>query len=325
MEIFFHANVILICMVVAAFLSGIETGVISIDRMRLRHFVRKGEKWARTLQSFLDNSDRLFGTTLVGTNLSMVIISVVAASVSVQMAGVAGEIFSTIGLSVLVLVFSEFIPKAWFRSNALEKCRRFAAVLQMFELALRPVYTCVIRISRFIVPDPGRSGSRTQPFVTKDDLMVLAGESVKSGVLTGEESLMIKKVLDLAARTAAQLMVPREKMVYVASDAGIDEFCDLVRRNRFTRIPVLDKAKNQFTGIINVFDVLAMTCEKKDRKLADHIRPPLLISEDTPVEQILPRARRLRQPMCLVARKDGEVIGLVTVTDLLANIVGRTL
>jgi CBS domain containing-hemolysin-like protein len=118
-------------------------------------------------------------------------------------------------------------------------------------------------------------------------------------------------------------MIPRDKMVVVNSDMTIEQFCNVARTSRFTRMPVFDVEKKQFGGVVNVFDVLSAGCERKDRLLAEHARPPLFVPEDMPIMSVLPRIRRLRQPLCLVASKDNEVVGLVTADDILGRIVGK--
>ncbi len=129
---------ILVCMLGHAFFAGIETGVISIHRMRLRHFVRKGSMNARILESFVTNFDRLLGTTLVGTNICVVIISVVAASLAVQLNIPGGKAASSAVMTILIIVFAEYLPKAWFHSRPLERCERFATVLRFAEWILQP-------------------------------------------------------------------------------------------------------------------------------------------------------------------------------------------
>jgi len=143
----------LFCMTSEAFFAGMETGIISIHRMRLRHFVKKGSLNARVLQGYIEHPDRLLGTTLVGTNLSTVITSVTAASVAEHLFGRLGAVLSTAAVGFMVLVFSEYLPKAWFHSQPLKRCSLFAGAFRAAEMVLRPISRVILWINRFIVPE----------------------------------------------------------------------------------------------------------------------------------------------------------------------------
>ncbi len=314
---------ILLCMVAEAFFAGMETGVISIHRMRLRHFIRKGAPGASILQGFVEDPDRLLGTTLVGTNICVVVISVIAASLAVRLIGSGGEAVSSVLVTLLVLVFCEYLPKAWFHSRPLERCRRFAGLLRSAEIVFRPFSATIIWLTRWIVPGAAQPFGHPLPFVTREDLKILAHEGEKDGVLSPRERFMIHRVFELSGKTARQIMIPRNEMTYVETDTTIDEFFDLARRTNYTRMPVYDDNSDRFVGVVNVFHVLSNPPDDRSRTVAQFCRPPLFISESMPVDDIFPRLRRSRQPMCFVTDDDGQVIGLITTEDILEEIVGK--
>ena len=193
---FGYIIIILFFMLTHAFFAGIETGIISIHRMRLRHFVRKGESGSKLLHEFLENSDRLLGTTLVGTNVSVVIIAVMVTSFAVEMFPRWGEALSTLVVSVLVLVFCEYIPKTWFRHRPLERSRRYVGTLRISELLFLPFAKAVILLTRVLVPGPKDTFANKVPFVTVEDLKILAKEGEKDGVLSPKERVMIHRVFE---------------------------------------------------------------------------------------------------------------------------------
>jgi putative hemolysin len=314
--------VCLFCMLVVAFLSGVETGVTAINRMRIRHLVRKGDGAARILQGYLDDSDRLFGTTLVGTNLCIVIVSVLATNMVEDIPGAWAETVAGAVVTLAVLIFSEFLPKAWFYSRPLERSRRFARLLQFAELILRPVAVSVVWVTKFLVPGPSESFTKTGPFVTKDELKKLVSDGEKHGVISTSKGSMIHKVFELSTRTAAQVMIPRDKMIVASSDMTVPEFMDIARDSRHTRMPVINKEKRDFVGIINALFVASAEATSGHKTVADFVRKPLYVFENTPVAEILPLLRRSRHPMCLVVNQKSEVTGLVTSEDIVRCIVG---
>ena len=312
-----------LCLLLHAFFAGIETGVISIHRLRLRHFVRRGEAGARTLQGFLDRPDNLFGTTLVGTNLSLVILSVMSTGLLAHFAGPIGEPMAAVSVALIVLVFGEYLPKAWFQSRPLERCRRFVGLLRLAETVLRPLAWLVVGCSRLLVRGAVRSFAKPAPFVTRDDLKLLAREGERDGVLSSRERFMIHRVFELSSKCARDIMIPLEKIVSVETDMTVEQFREVVRASGRTRMPVYDRAQGAFVGVINVFFVLAGHVVEPGRRVAEFMRPAFFIPARMPVDDILPRMRRLRQPMCLVTEEKGPVIGLVTTEDILEEIVGQ--
>lgn len=315
--------VILVCFLGQMFFAGIETGVISISRMRLRHFVRQGDPGARTLQVYLEHFDRLLGTTLVGNNLCIVVLSVLCAGVAAHWLGAWGEPASAVVVAVTVLVFGEYLPKAWFHSRPIERCRRYAGVLRFFEILFKPFALAIIGVSRLLVRGGADPLASPTPFVTREDLKMLAQEGERDGVLSPRERFMIHRVMELSHKTVGQIMVPRDRMTTVASDATVEAFKAIARQSGFTRMPVWDAAKEAYIGVVNVFYILSGRNAAIDGRVAACARAPLYIDEDMPSDDILPIMRRARQPLCLVRNNANEVVGLLTTEDVLKEIVGK--
>jgi CBS domain containing-hemolysin-like protein len=315
--------IILLCMILQALFSGLETGVISIHRMRLRHSVKQGEKSAEVLTGFLENTDRLLGTTLVGTNICVVVTSTVAAGLAVRLVGDWGETLSSAVVSVALLVCCEYLPKAWFHSKPLERCSPYAGFLRIAESILHPLSAAIMAITRLFLPGPSTAFSKSDPFVTREELKELAQEGAQSGVLSPRESRMIRRVFELSGKRSDQIMIPLEGMTYVKSDSLISEFLDIARESDFTRFPVLDEEKNSFVGILNVYHVLSNPTISDRTTAGDLARPPLFIPAGMPVDDVLPRLRGSRHPMCLVRAESGRTVGMLTIEDILKQIVGK--
>jgi putative hemolysin len=323
MSVGFQLLVIGVCMLGTAFFSGIETGVISIHRIRLRHLVEEGSRRGRILKGFLDQSDRLLGTTLVGTNICVVVASIVAASVATSLSPAWGKAASSIVMTMLLLTFCEYLPKTWFRSRPLERCRLFADPLQIAWQVLRPLSAAITWLTRWLVPKDA-AGSQGRPFVTREDLKILTRELGRNGVISPKERVMIHRVFELSSKTAADIMIPRDQMKVVSSRASASEVLQTARDSGLTRLPVHDAEAAAFVGVINILDVLSTTVPASgDDWAADYMRAPQFIPHDMPVDDILPRMRLLRQPLSLVLNHESQVVGLVTTEDVLEEIVGQ--
>lgn len=315
---------VIFCLFGMAFFNGIETGVTAINKIRLRHFVRQGSPAALILQDFLDNTDRLLGTTLMGTNLNLVIASVFAASLSEKWFGHRGEALSTFLLAAVTTVFCEYIPKAWFSGRPYYRSAAFAPLLLMADRIMKPLAAVVVALTRLFVRSASRSFVKPLPFVSRDDLKMLTDDGERHGVLSRRETWMINRVFELSGKKLADIMTPVSKVVSVRSDMAVSEFLSFVRTSPFTRFPVIDSESGGYKGVVNVLYVLSsVTKGVKDGVVGDIVRPPQFVRESTPVDDIFPLMRRSRQPMYLVTGNAEQVVGLVTTEDILEEIVGR--
>ena len=313
---------LLFCLAGSAFFAGVETGVISINRLRLQHLVRRQVPGAKTVRHFLTHSDLLLGTTLIGTNLLHVVSAVLAASIGQQVAGAAGAAGAGVVLLLVMLVFCEYIPKAWFQAAPARRTLPYAGLLRAAAVLLRPLSFLVNLAIRLLLPRRVGQDVEDKMLVTREELLHLAREGERSGVLTKHESEMIHGVFDLTHKTCATLMTPRDKMAFVTSAATPAEILALARVREFNRLPVYDPDQKSFVGVVHVFDVLADDAPA-GKTAADYLRPPQLVASYLPVDHLLPRMRVTRLPLFLVTDDRYEVIGLITLEDVLREITGE--
>lgn len=314
---------LLFCLAGSAFFAGVETGVISINRLRLQHLVRRQVPGAKTIRDFLTHSDLLLGTTLIGTNLLHVVSAILAASIGRHVAGAAGAAGAGGVLLLAILVCCEYIPKAWFQAAPARRTLPFAGLLRAAATLLRPFSSLVNLVVRAVLPRLDGKGVDDKMLVTREELLHLAREGERSGVLTKHESEMIHGVFDLTHKTCATLMTPRDKMAFVTAAATPAEILALARVREFNRLPVYDPDQKSFVGVVHVFDVLADDAPA-GKTAADYLRPPQLVASYLPVDHLLPRMRVTRLPLFLVTDDRYEVIGLITLEDVLREITGES-
>lgn len=313
---------LLLCLAAGAFFAGMETGIISINRLRLQHLVRRQVRGAVIIRHFLTHPDLLLGTTLIGTNLSYVVSAVLAASIGRRLLGAPGAAIAGALLVVVVLVCCEYIPKAWFQAAPSRRVLPFAGLLRAASWILRPFSAVVTTLLRWALPRHDARHVEDKMLVTREELLHLAREGARSGVLTPDESKMIHGVFDLTHQTCATLMTPRDKMASVPVTATPAEILARAREREFNRLPVYDPAQKSFVGVVHVFDVLADDAPA-GKTAADYMRPPQLVAAYLPVDHLLPRMRVTRQPLFLVTDDRYEVIGLITLEDVLREVTGE--
>lgn len=317
-----HFLIIFVFMMNHAYFAGIETGVISVQRIRLRHFVRRGHSRARILERFVEDFDKLLGTTLIGTNISVVVTSVTATRLAFLLGVPGGQTVTSIVTAALVIIFCEYLPKAWFHARPLERSSRFIAILNSFEWLFRPASYIIISLASMLTPkDRDRGFTRPPPFVTREDLKILAREGEKGGVLSAKERYMIHRVMELSTVTAKDIMIPADRIQFVDNHLSVPVFFEQARESGLTRFPCRDKTLKTFTGVVNIFDVLSSGKDALTQTVDEFARPPLFIPADMQADRILPQMRRAGHPLCLV-RQQKKIIGLITTEDILRIIVG---
>ena len=313
---------ILLCMAGAAFFAGLETGIISLNRMRLRHLAEKGDRAARILQNFIEQPDRLLGTTLVGTNLFIVMASVLSADRGARF-GAWGEALAGVFMTILVLVFSEYLPKAWFQSHPLKRCLPFAIPLRWSSIMLRPLINMINWLTDWVIPSGLENKPKRALFSTKDEIDVMAQESAEHGTLSARQRIMIRRVLELSGKKAHDIMTPRSEMITLFPHSTVSDLVAIMRQSSHPRLPVCEPDGRTFRGTINFFDVMAGCEDCTGGSIDKFVRPPLFIGEETPIMEIFSKLRLSRQAMCLVVNAQSDVTGLITNQNVLQEIVGK--
>lgn len=308
------------CLIAHGFFAGMETGVVAINRHRLMHLVRQGARGAQMIEGYLRENHRLLGTTLVGTNLSLVVASTLVASFAEHRGGQLGQTLSGILLALIVLVFGEFLPKVWFSSRPIERCLPMAGMLRLTERVLYPLIAAILFLTRWAIP---RRRQRQLPFVTREHIQSMARDSEAGGHITAFERLMISRVLTLQVQTAPQVMTPLSRVTHVHADERLDTCLDRAKSSGHMRLPVFDADDRVCLGILPVLEVLSRGDLPPETTAREVMHPPFFVTPDLQADDLLPLMRRHRQPLAILRAVDGQVMGLITQENILAAIMGN--
>jgi len=304
------------------FFSGIETGIISLNRHRLLHIVRSGSHRAKLVEGYLLDNQRLFGTTLVGNNLCNVVVSTLCGSLSARVWGPIGQSATSVLLALVILVFCEYFPKVWFTSRPIQRCIRFAPLLRAVETLLYPLSIIAVSLTRMIIPQKKEQG----PFVTREHIQMLAQGSEDGGEISAFERLMIKQVLDLQLKTTEQIMTPISRVVAAAPDDTLATCFDRVRGAGHIRLPVIDPENRACLGILDTFEVLTGGSPNPSGQARDHMIPPFIINADLHADDVLPLLRRHRQNLAIVRDPVSNAVkGIVTQDNILTTLLSGAL
>ena len=313
--------IILACMMLQAFFAGAEMAVISCNRIKVRHKAEMGERRARIVQWFLEEPRNLLATTLVGYNLSVVIGSCVLNNLISHYAPRNTEnLFSLIVYWPLVLIVGQIVPMAYGRQHANRLCLAFARPLRVAYYALFPLVLSASLLGMGITRIFTRGRSKKNPFVTREELELMLKESHEAGMLHGEEKEMIEEIFYFGEKSALHAMVPLIDVIAAPEAATVAELRQIIAGVGHSRIPIYRERIDTIVGTIHATDLIGLPAEKSIR---DVMRSPYIVPESASLEAVLAELQRNNKYLAIVADEYGGVSGILTMEDIIEEIVGE--
>jgi len=315
---------LIVLLVFSAFFSGAETALMGVDWLRVRYLVRKGSRRARTLQTLLERKDLLIGTILVGNNVVNIAASSVATAVALSLVGEQGIAVATIVMTLLVLVFSEITPKTFASQHGEPVALAVAPVFTVLNRLLWPVTLLVTRLARLLLTLFG-VGPAVQPRVrlSEDELRVLIVEGAKAGVVESDKRHMLHGIFQMGRQTAREVMIPRTRVRGIEVGTPLHDAAQMFVSSGYTRLPVYRESLDDVVGVAHARDVLAAVAGGTNATLAAIAREPFYVPESKDLESLLYDFKLRRTHLALVVDEYGGVEGIVTLEDLLEEIVGE--
>ncbi len=316
---------ILIC---SAFFSGSETALMSLNRYRLRHLEERHGPIATTIREVLSYPEKVLATILTGnvfvnTAAAALVTYVVTTRATDPEEGAAALTIATFLLTALILVFGEMIPKSVAARHAEGWSFIVIRPIVFFIKVLGPLVKLLTLISTGFLR---LLGEPLRPFrheMTLEELKPLIQAGGGTGEETGGKRQMLRKVFELGETRVSEVMVPRTEIVAVEVDSPLDDIVALIQKHRLSRIPVYRDTLDTIEGLVYSKDLIAHWGKKVPFKLADVLRKPYFLPDRAKVEQALEQMQKHRVHLALVVDEHGGVEGMVTLEDLLEEIVGE--
>jgi len=306
---------LLVCIVASALFAGLETGFVSLNRVRLRVQAGRGDGSARVLLRLLEKPELTLSSFLIGNTLSNVGGGALATAWASQRLGEAGgSLFATVGMTCVFLVFSEVVPKTYFRMHADEVLPRFLWFVRLTGILFAPLVWVAAGVFRIL--GGGKAGN---PFVTREELRQLVREA--GGRLGLDQRRMLENIFDFGHTVVREVMIPLPEVVSLPETAAPQALFDTVRGRGYTRVPVYRSRVDRITGVVNVFDMLYE--ESPTGTLADHLRPLHIVPETQDIPRVMVELQRRREAMALVVNEFGACMGIVTLEDIVEEILGE--
>lgn len=317
-------GLLVILIILSAFFSSSETGLVALNRYRLRHHVKAGYRGAKLAQALLAKPDRMFGLILLGNNSVNIMAASIATVIALRLLGESGVWISTIVLTFVVLIFAELMPKTLAAMHPQRIAYPASLILAPLLKLLYPLVWLINLIASLILRPFGVKSTNTQhEALSREELRVVLQESARH--ISSDHQQMLLNILDLEHGSIDDVMVPRQDIVGIDLAEPWEETIDRLSQTVHTRLPVWEGDLENMLGLLHVRSVLPRLSKgmlDKD-SLLKATRSPYYIPEGTTLTQQLLQFQSRERRLGMVVDEYGDIQGLVTLDDILEEIVGE--
>ncbi|MGH8351956.1 MAG: HlyC/CorC family transporter [Pseudomonas sp.] len=307
----------------SAFFSSAETGMLSLNRYRLRHLAKQGHRGAKRASALLNRPDRLLGTILVGNNFVNIFASAIATVLAIQLWGEAGILIATVALTLVILIFGEITPKTFAALHPEAVAYPASRPLLLLLTLIYPLVWLLSGVSngllRLFGIDPAR---KRNDGLSTEELRSVVRESGHE--LPPNRQNMLLGILDLEKITVNDILIPRNEVVGIDLEDDLEALIAQLRTTPYTRLPVFRNDINQIEGVVHMRQIARLLTHNQLTKeaLSQACHEPYFVPESTPLSTQLVNFQKQKRRIGIVVDEYGDVLGIVTLEDILEEIVG---
>lgn len=313
---------LVVLLMLSAFFSSAETALTTVNKIRMRKLSEEGDKRAQTVLKVTDDQGKMLSAILIGNNIVNISASSIATTLAIDLLGSKGAGIATGILTLLILVFGEISPKTVATLHADSISLNYAKIIYWLMRLLTPVIFAVNQIAmvflKILRVDPNANPNA----MTEEELRTIVDVSHETGVIETEEKVMINNLFDFGDAQAKEVMVPRIDMTFAPVDSSYEELIEIFREDKFTRLPVYEESTDNVIGIINMKDLLLYD-DKEKFHIRDILRKPYYTYEHKNTAELFMDMRSSSISVAIVLDEYGATAGLITMEDLLEEIVGE--
>lgn len=314
---------LIIFILFSSYFSGVEIAVYCINRVRLQYKVKRGVRKAIILRKLLDNPQALICTILIGNNVLNYLASATFTGLLPKyLPNVNPELLATLILAPVMLVFAEVVPKDFCQRKADTFLYAVSPSVRFFSQLFYPLVFLLEYVNKIPQLFFKKLRRKTHIF-TPYRLGFFIREGAEEGVISDYQDVMARNIMELRNIPVKKIMIPLKQVAQVPYDTNSDQIKILAKSIRFSRMPVYKGVKNNIIGFINLFDFLSS--DKKDPVANDFLKKTELLDEETPIDDALMKMQKSKQRLAVVIGKNKKSVGIVTIKDLVEEIVGELL
>jgi len=313
----------IILLLLQGFFSGSEIAMVSADKFKLRHLAAHGHKGAQRVLKMFQYPEVLLGTTLVGTNITLIAMTTLGTLWMIDLFGSYGDLIAFLVFTPLFLIFGEVVPKSVYQQKADHLAPRIIYPLYLFSLLFYPLVWLFSRTARLIVRLVGVKPSHQSPFMTRDQVrMIIEGAEQAANVDIFDRDRLLRAV-KFVDSTVAEVMVPIAEVTMLSHRQSTSEAINIARQHGFYRLPVYEDEPGKIVGAValDIWDMMDPVL--RERPLVELCGPVLYVVENQPLDELLAELQKRHDHMAIVVDEFGSAIGMVTLEGLLSEVLGE--
>ncbi len=316
-----YSIIIFVLILISAFCSCAETAFSCASTIRLKRWANEGNRKAKRALNIAENFDKTLTAILILNNVVNLGCSALATVLCIELFGDYGAAIATGATTLLVLIFGEIIPKCFGKEKSDTIAVAFALPLKIMILILTPLIYLFIYVKKFALFIFRIKSDES--VVTEDELKYIVESIEEQGVLEQQESEMVRSVLDFDETSVEEILTPRVDVAGIDIDSTPEEILSTIKAQRYSRIPVYEESIDNIVGILHTWDYLEAVASGKNPVLKNLITPPHFIFKTQILSSVLSEFRREKLHIAIVTDEYGGTLGIVTMEDLLEEIVGE--
>lgn len=315
-------GLLLFLIILSAFLSSAEAAFSYANKIRLKNYVVENRRGSQKALYITENLDSALLTVLVANN----IVNIAAVSLSVKLSidvfgGNTGLFISMVGMTILIIIFGEILPKSIAKEKAEFLSLKYSNIVYILVKLLAPITVLFALLKKQFSKLLNRGA--TAPAVTEEEIKVMIDLSEEEGVIDNKEKELVHRSLDFDDILVGEIFTPRIDMVAVEVNQPIEKIRDIFLEEKYSRIPVYESDIDNVIGILSESDFFSELVQQKEINIRELLRKPLFVLESMKISQLLPELQKSKVHMAIVVDEFGGTSGLVTLEDILEQIVGE--
>jgi len=315
---------LLILAVVSFFFSASETSIVALSRIRLRHMISRGIKRAHSIQRLISKLDKFIVAILVGNNFVNIAMSAIITGICVYSFGYKlGIIYATLIAAFFIVIILEITPKILAIKNTERTALFIAPIMEAFIKIFDPVIAMFTAASNVIIKLLRIKPTKRSPLITEEELRLMVELGKEEGFVSVEEGKMLQRIFEFGDIKVKDVMVLKDKMVAVDINITSEQLLDIFVEQGYARLPVYKGSPDTIVGIIYADDLLYILRDKGLFVLQDLIHEPYFVSSNMQVNELLRKFQQDKIQIAVVVDEHKKVLGLVTLEDLIEEIVGE--
>lgn len=313
--------ILIILLMLSAFFSSAETALTTVNRIRIRSLADDGSKHAKTVLKITDNSGKMLSAILIGNNIVNVAAASITTSLAYSLGGSAVAIANAV-ITIAILLFGEITPKTTATIHAEKLALIYAPIISIFMKIMTPVIFIINGLSNAVLLLLRIDPNAKNQTMTENELRTIVDVSHEDGVIESDEKEMIYNVFDLGDAKAKDVMVPRVHVTFADVNTTYEELIEIFREDKFTRLPIFEDSTDNVIGTINMKDLLLFD-NTKEFHIRDILREAYFTYEYKNISELLVEMREASFNIAIVLDEYGDTAGLITLEDILEEIVGE--